>query len=79
MAPNLFPHRVSKDIYGTLLILSVPPATIKFASSAFICWKASATERIPDAHCLLIVIAGIDVGNPAFSAACLAGFALPPA
>ena len=51
--------------YGTLLMLSIPPATTISASPARIDWAASITALSPEPHTLLIVTQPTASGTPA--------------
>ena len=54
-------------------MLSMPPATINWASPARIACAASMTALRPDPQTLLMVSAATVGGRPAWSAACRAG------
>jgi len=53
-----------KYTYGTLDILSIPPATIIDRSPSDKFCAANITAFIPEAHTLLIVVASVEDGNP---------------
>lgn len=59
---------------GTALMFSMPPAITTWLSPALMDAAASAIAFIPDAHTLLIVMAGVSLGMPARIIACLPGF-----
>jgi hypothetical protein len=65
--------------WGALVIDSCPPATMTSASPARMVRAASMMATRPDRHTLLTVMAGVDIGMPAATAACLAGFWPHPA
>ena len=53
-----------KYTYGTLDMLSIPPAIIKDRSPSDKLCAANTTAFIPEAHTLLIVVASVEVGKP---------------
>ena len=59
---------------GTWLIFSWPPAATTLASPQQMAWYPSTTDRSPEPHTMLTVVAGTEYGMPAFTAACRAGF-----
>ena len=60
-------------------MLSIPPATItSWLPTARLC-AAIITAFIPEAHTLLIVVQGVEIGSPAPRVACLAGACPEPA
>src|SRR5262249_1047159 len=77
--PSLYPQRASLSRKGARLIDSIPPATIKSASSAAIACAASATAFKPEPQTLLTVNEGTLSGIPAAIADCRAGFIPSPA
>ena len=54
-------------------MFSIPPATIISASPDCMDCAANITAFIPEAHTLLTVVQGTELGKPAKRAACLAG------
>ena len=65
--------------YGALLIDSIPPATTTFACPEMISLAAIITAFKLEPHTLLIVVQGVEYGNPELIATCLAGACPEPA
>ena len=65
--------------YGALLIDSIPPAIITFACPEMISLAAIITAFKLEPQTLLIVVQGVEYGNPALIATCLAGACPEPA
>ncbi len=77
--PYLYPDRAPGSRCGAPVMDSMPPATTTSNSPARISCAASAMDSRPDRHTLLMVMAGTDIGSPAATAACRAGFCPAPA
>ena len=79
MEPYLCPARDPGSRCGAPVMDSMPPATTTSNSPARMSCAASAIASRPDRHTLLIVMDGTDIGMPAATAACRAGFCPAPA
>ena len=79
MEPYLCPARDPGSRCGAPVMDSMPPAITTSNSPARMSCAASAIASSPDRHTLLIVIDGTDIGMPAATAACRAGFCPAPA
>ncbi len=78
-APYFHPAREPISRCGAWDIDSMPPATTTSASPEAIIRDASITAVRPERHTLFTLLAGVDHGMPAPSAACRAGFWPEPA
>ena len=65
--------------YGELLIDSIPPAIITFACPEIMSLAAIITAFKLEPQTLLIVVQGVEYGNPELIATCLAGACPEPA
>ena len=60
-----YPQRASGRAKGTLVMFSMPPATMISASPALMTWAARAMAFMPEAQTLLMVMALVSSGRPA--------------